>query len=90
MAHECPECLTPCHCNGDIDDIMLPDSEAEITCTHCVCEDCGECVSECDCFGDDDDDDRNEERAISGSFDVDDAMERGDELRDRAKDEKMR
>jgi hypothetical protein len=53
MAHECPECSTRCHCNGDIDDIVIPDTLAEATCQHCRCEDCGEMVSECECFDDD-------------------------------------
>lgn len=35
MAHECPECGMRCHCNGDIDDIMLPSAKHEAACEHC-------------------------------------------------------
>lgn len=34
MAHECPECYSRCHCNGDIDDIELPIRNGQY-CTHC-------------------------------------------------------
>lgn len=60
MAHDCPECGCKCHCHGDIDDIVIPDSEAEIKCTHCFCDDCGELESDCECFDDDYDDDDGE------------------------------
>jgi hypothetical protein len=30
--HRCPECLTPCHCNGDIDDLEFADGE--VSCRH--------------------------------------------------------
>ena len=32
--HTCPECGQACTCNGDIDDIMLEETEAE---DNCVC-----------------------------------------------------
>lgn len=35
MAHECPECGMKCHCGGDIDDIVFPDTPEELACTHC-------------------------------------------------------
>jgi hypothetical protein len=35
MAHECPDCGLSCHCGGDIDDIMFPDSKYAVTCTCC-------------------------------------------------------
>jgi DnaJ-class molecular chaperone len=35
MAHECPECGLTCHCNGDIDDILLPDAGYAAMCEHC-------------------------------------------------------
>lgn len=35
MAHSCPNCGCACHCNGDIDDIVLEDRDAENRCTCC-------------------------------------------------------
>ncbi len=35
MAHECPVCYLRCHCNGDIDDLMLNDWDDVNKCTHC-------------------------------------------------------
>lgn len=32
MAHECPECGHYCHCNGDIDDILM---ESDKYCSCC-------------------------------------------------------
>jgi len=40
MAHECPECGQVCHCNGDIDDLILNDEDDIINCNHYqTCED---------------------------------------------------
>jgi hypothetical protein len=33
--HECPTCGMFCHCSGDIDDILIPDSQAEANCICC-------------------------------------------------------
>jgi len=54
MAHDCPECGQACYCNGDIDDCYIPDHEAELACTCCICEDCGWPHSECACIGPED------------------------------------
>ena len=39
MAHECPECGIACHCNGDIDDLLLPNEHHEAACEHCPDDD---------------------------------------------------
>jgi hypothetical protein len=39
MSHTCPICGSACYCNGDIDDIVLPDFKAECACTCCIEED---------------------------------------------------
>jgi hypothetical protein len=36
MAHECPQCGMTCYCNGDIDDCLLDDAEAEAECKCCL------------------------------------------------------
>ena len=36
MAHECPDCGYTCHCNGDIDDLLLNDEDDIIHCDHCL------------------------------------------------------
>jgi len=39
MAHECPECGKICHCQGDIDDIILDAESSHINCEHWkICE----------------------------------------------------
>lgn len=35
MAHECPDCSLPCHCGGDIDDLVFNDTKYELLCGHC-------------------------------------------------------
>lgn len=35
MAHECPNCGMVCHCNGDIDDLLLNDEDDLNNCTCC-------------------------------------------------------
>ena len=35
MAHECPDCGSWCHCNGDIDDCLLNCDEDVDACDHC-------------------------------------------------------
>jgi hypothetical protein len=40
MAHECPECYMLCHCNGDIDDIMIDTKESYLRCQHYLSPDC--------------------------------------------------
>ncbi len=35
MGHYCPHCYSPCHCNGDIDDMMLDLDEDVARCTCC-------------------------------------------------------
>lgn len=49
MAHECPVCGMRCHCGGDIDDLCLPDSQQEASCTCCDCKLCNKPKSYCDC-----------------------------------------
>lgn len=34
MAHRCPDCGMICHCNGDIDDILIDTEDAFIHCIH--------------------------------------------------------
>ena len=36
MAHECQSCGCWCHCNGDIDDLCLPNPFAESRCICCL------------------------------------------------------
>lgn len=55
MAHECTDCGMICHCNGDIDDLVLDDS-AQDHCRH-ICE-----VNEDDDCPPDGRDDEREER----------------------------
>lgn len=35
VAHTCPKCGQTCHCNGDIDDIILDCEEDILACDHC-------------------------------------------------------
>jgi hypothetical protein len=35
MAHECPDCGLICHCNGDIDDLLLNFEKDVNKCCHC-------------------------------------------------------
>ena len=49
MAHECPECGSKCHCNGDIDDIVFDDDAAGGHCTCCICPQCHRTYRECEC-----------------------------------------
>lgn len=35
MAHECPTCGLNCHCHGDIDDLVLNDTDSIEQCDHC-------------------------------------------------------
>ena len=58
MAHTCPECDQVCHCNGDIDDIILDGTAEQYHCAH-----------ELRCQADDDDDDDDDGFGI---FDDDD------------------
>lgn len=34
MAHTCPECFQVCHCNGDIDDMVLDWPKYQDKCVH--------------------------------------------------------
>lgn len=61
MAHECPECGMKCHCNGDIDDMVLPSPKDESACVCCCCSACGGTSDECDCY------DYGEVKALQGS-----------------------
>ena len=36
MAHHCPTCCLKCHCQGDIDDLILGENYA---CSHCEHDD---------------------------------------------------
>ena len=77
MAHECPECGCRCYCNGDIDDCLMPDKKAEMA---CIC---------CDDYDEAEYDDEDTDEYVSPERQkLNDAMERGDYLRDRAKDER--
>ncbi len=33
--HDCPDCGIGCHCNGDIDDLLLNDDDDVDRCNHC-------------------------------------------------------
>lgn len=35
MAHECPDCYCVCHCNGDLDDLVLNYERDVSRCDHC-------------------------------------------------------
>ena len=34
--HDCPDCGSACHCQGDIEDHHNPDPKYEQGCTHCA------------------------------------------------------
>jgi hypothetical protein len=42
MAHSCPTCGQVCYCGGDLDDILLEDTEEEEQCGRCSDKDRGE------------------------------------------------
>lgn len=65
MAHSCPVCDQVCYCGGDIDDLILDDTDEAWECDHCpdgvpldyyddddrdYCLACG-CYYPCECSG---------------------------------------
>lgn len=46
MAHECPDCGFQCHCNGDIDDLLLNYDDDINRCVHSMTPDCDAYESE--------------------------------------------